>query len=129
MTSPTIAGLSIANVTGGASGATTATLTLATGAGYGFNTPSTLAVRVRAAAHSGSTDLTSATLAVSPTPGVTLSRRSLVRRRGGERHAGSGPRVRRRRHGKLPRHGAKEHQRAKRWGKLQAFNHHAGVER
>ena len=75
---PAIAGLSIGNVTGGASGATTATLTLATGAGYGFNTPATLAVRVRAAAHSGSPDLTSGTLAVSPTPGVTLSRRSLV---------------------------------------------------
>ena len=71
---PAIAGLSIGNVTG----ATTATLTLATGAGYGFNTPATLAVRVRAAAHSGSPDLTSGTLAVSPTPGVTLSRRSLV---------------------------------------------------
>ena len=77
-TNPAIAGLTISNVTGGASGATTATLTLATGAGYGFNTPSTLAVRVRAAAHSGSTDITSATLAVSPTPGITLSRRSLT---------------------------------------------------
>ena len=76
-TNPTIAGLSISNVTGGASGTRTATLTLATGAGYGFSRPSTLAVRVLAAAHSGSTDISSATLAVSPTPGVTLSRRSL----------------------------------------------------
>ena len=77
-TNPTIAGLAISNVTGGASGTRTATLTLATGAGYGFSRPSTLAVRVLAAAHSGSTDLTSATLAVSPTPGATLSRRSLT---------------------------------------------------
>ena len=66
VTSPTIAGLSIGNVTGGASGATTATLTLATGAGYGFNTPATLAVRVRAAAHSGSDDITSTTLPLHP---------------------------------------------------------------
>ena len=78
VTSPAIAGLSIANVTGGASGATTATLTLATGAGYGFSTPATLTVRVLAAADSGSTDLTSGTLSVPPTPGVTLSRRSLA---------------------------------------------------
>ena len=78
VTSPAIAGLSIGNVAGGASGTRTATLTLATGAGYGFSTASTLAVRVLAAAHSGSTDLTSGTLAVSPTPGVTLSRRSLA---------------------------------------------------
>ena len=78
VTSPAIAGLSIGNVAGGASGATTATLTLATGAGYGFSTASTLAVRVLAAAHSGSTDLTSATLAVSPTPGITLSRESMA---------------------------------------------------
>ena len=78
VTSPAIAGLSIGNVTGGASGATTATLTLATGAGYGFSAASTLAVRVLAAAHSGSTDLTSATLDVSPTPGITLSRESMA---------------------------------------------------
>ena len=91
VTSPAIAGLSISNVTGGASGTRTATLTLATGAGYGFSTPATLAVRVRAAAHSGSTDLTSGTLAVSPTPGATLSRRC-PHSRLGQRH--------RRRHGK-----------------------------
>ena len=78
VTSPTLAGLSISNVTGGASGTRTATLTLATGTGYGFNTPATLAVRVLAAAHSGSTALTSATLPVSPTPGITLSRESLA---------------------------------------------------
>ena len=76
-TSPTIAGLSF-TLTGGASGTRNATLTLATGTGYGFSRPSTLAVRVLAAAHSGSTDIDSATLAVSPTPGVTLSRRSLT---------------------------------------------------
>ena len=77
-TNPTIAGLTISNVTGGASGTRTATLTLATGAGYSFSRPSTLAVRVLAAAHSGSTDMTSGTLAISPTPGITLSRRSLT---------------------------------------------------
>ena len=78
VTSPTLAGLSINNVTGGASGTRTATLTLATGTGYGFSTPATLAVRVLAAAHSGSTALTSAALPVSPTPGITLSRESLT---------------------------------------------------
>ena len=77
-TSPTTAGLSIGNVTGGASGTRNATLSLVTGAGYGFSTAATLAVRVLAAAHSGSTDMTSATLSVSRTPGITLSRRSLA---------------------------------------------------
>ena len=33
------------------------------GAGYGFSTPVTIAVRVRAAAHSGSSGLVSGTLA------------------------------------------------------------------
>ncbi len=59
---PAIAGLSIGNVARRASG----TLTLAIGAGYGLSKPSTLAVRVLAAAHSGGADLASATLAVSP---------------------------------------------------------------
>ena len=72
-TNPAIAGLSISNVAGGASGTRTATLTLATGMGYGFSRPSTLAVRVLAAAHSGSTDITSGTLAISPTPGTALT--------------------------------------------------------
>ena len=66
VTSITIAGLSIGNVAGGASGTGTATLTLATGASYGFNTPATLAVRVLAAAHSDSADVTSTTLPLHP---------------------------------------------------------------
>ncbi len=49
VTSPTIAGLSISTVTGGATGTTTATLTLAAGTGYGFDAASTLAVKVLAA--------------------------------------------------------------------------------
>ena len=127
VTSPAIAGLSIGNMTGGASGATTATLTLATGAGYGFSRPATLAVRVRVAARSGSTDLTSGTLAVSPTPGVMLSRRSLALEEDpGTSNANRGtytvvldspPPTKRASfdgRGRLPRRGAKEHQRAKR---------------
>ena len=79
VTSPTIAGLSINSITGGASGTTTATLTLAAGTGYGFATAATLAVRVLAAAHSGATNLTTGTLSVTPSapPGVTVSERSL----------------------------------------------------
>ena len=66
VTSPTIAGLSIANVTGGASGSTSATLTL--GFTGDFDTPATLAVRVLAAAHSGSTDVTTGrTVPLAPT--------------------------------------------------------------
>ena len=66
VTSPTIAGLSISGVTGGAAGTTAATLTLAAGAGYGFDAASTLAVKVLAAAHSGSSDLTTGRLSVTP---------------------------------------------------------------
>ena len=64
VTSPTIAGLSIGSVTGGATGTTTATLTLAAGTGYGFDAATTLAVRVLAAAHSGSTNLTLAVMVI-----------------------------------------------------------------
>ena len=68
VTSPAISGLSISNVTGGASGSTSATLTLTTGAGFDFDTPATLAVRVLAAAHSGSTDATTGgTVPLAPT--------------------------------------------------------------
>ena len=68
VTSPAIAGLPISNVTGGASGSTSATLTLATGTGFDFDTPATLAVRVRAAAHSGSSDVTTGrTVPLTPT--------------------------------------------------------------
>ena len=79
VTAPTLAGLSIGTVSGGATGTTTATLTLAAGAGYGFDAASTLAVKVLAAAHSGSGDLTTGTLPVAPgaPPGVTVSRTSL----------------------------------------------------
>ena len=66
VTSPAVGGLSISNVTNGASGTRTATLTLATGAGCGFGTAATLAVRVRAAAHSGRADITSTTLPLHP---------------------------------------------------------------
>ena len=81
VTSPTIAGLSISTVTGGTTGTTAATLTLAAGAGYGFDAASTLAVKVLAAAHSGSGDLTTGTLPVAPSapPGVTVSRTSACR--------------------------------------------------
>ena len=41
-TAPTIAGLSIASVTGGAAGTAVATLTLATGAGYDVDAAATL---------------------------------------------------------------------------------------
>ena len=84
VTTPAIPGLSISGSgfsTRLRSGVASATLTLATGAGYGFNVPSTLAVRVAAAATTARGALTSAALAVSPTPGVTLSRRSGTRQR------------------------------------------------
>ena len=77
-TAPTIAGLSIGSVSGGAAGSTTATLTLATGAGYGFNAASTVAVTVLAAAHSASGNIATGALPVTPTPpSVLVSRRSL----------------------------------------------------
>ena len=78
VTVPAIPGLSIGGVTGGASGSSSATLTLATGAGYGFSTQATIAVRALAAAHSGTSDLVSDALAVSPTPGVTVSKSRLA---------------------------------------------------
>ena len=74
--SPAIAGLSIDSVSGGASGSTTATLTLAfTG---GFDAVRTLAVRVKAAAHQRSGDLATGTVAVTPTPGIALGRTALA---------------------------------------------------
>ena len=77
-TAPTIAGLSIGSVSGGASGSTAATVTLATGAGYGFNAASTVAVTVLAAAHSASGNIATGTLPVTPTPpSVLVSRQSL----------------------------------------------------
>ena len=78
VTNPAIAGLSIGNVTGGASGATTATLTLATGAGYGFSAASTLAVQVPAAAHTGTSAIETGTVVVTPEPGIALSRTTLA---------------------------------------------------
>ena len=78
VTAPAIPGLSIGSVTGGASGSSSATLTLATGAGYGFSTQATIAVRALAAAHSGTSNLVSDALAVSPTPGVTVSKSRLA---------------------------------------------------
>ena len=77
-TVPTIPGLSVASVTGGASGSTTATLTLATGAGYDVDAAATLSVTVLAAAHSGASDIASGSLPVTPTaPAVVVSRTSL----------------------------------------------------
>ena len=69
VTNPNIAGLSINSVSGGGAGETTATLTLTTNtdyAGINDNATATLAVRVLATAHSGSSNLTTATLSVSP---------------------------------------------------------------
>ena len=77
-TAPTIAGLSIASVSGGAAGTAVATLTLATGAGYDVDAAATLSVTVLAAAHSGASDVASGSLPVTPTaPAVVVSRTSL----------------------------------------------------
>ena len=77
-TTPTIAGLSIASVTGGAAGTAVATLTLAAGAGYDVDAAATLSVTVLAAAHSGASDVASGSLPVTPTaPAVVVSRTSL----------------------------------------------------
>ena len=74
--SPAIAGLTIGSVSGGASGSTTATLTLAfTG---GFDAVRTFAVRVKAAAHQRSGDLATGTVNVTPTPGIALGRTALA---------------------------------------------------
>ena len=77
-TAPTIPGLSIASVSGGAAGTAVATLTLATGAGYDVDAAATLSVTVLAAAHSGTSDIASGSLPVTPTaPAVVVSRTSL----------------------------------------------------
>ena len=77
-TTPTIAGLSIASVSGGAAGTAVATLTLATGAGYDVDAAATLSVTVLAAAHSGASDVMTGSLPVTPTaPAVVVSRTSL----------------------------------------------------
>ena len=77
-TTPTIPGLSIASVSGGAAGTAVATLTLATGAGYDVDAAATLSVTVLAAAHSGASDVMTGSLPVTPTaPAVVVSRTSL----------------------------------------------------
>ena len=77
-TTPTIPGLSIASVSGGAAGTAVATLTLATGAGYDVDAAATLSVTVLAAAHSGASDVATGSLPVTPTaPAVVVSRTSL----------------------------------------------------
>ena len=77
-TAPTIPGLSVASVSGGAAGTVVATLTLATGAGYDVDAAATLSVTVLAAAHSGASDVASGSLPVTPTaPAVVVSRTSL----------------------------------------------------
>ena len=97
-TTPTIPGLSIASVSGGAAGTAVATLTLATGAGYDVDAAATLAVTVLAAAHSGAGDVASGSLPVTPTaPGrgrlpnepVPRRRPGRGRREPGNVHAGS----------------------------------------
>ena len=71
-----IPSVSVASVASVSSGDATATLTLAfTG---DFSAVETLAVKVKAAAHTGSTDLTTGTVTVTPTPGIALSRASLA---------------------------------------------------
>ena len=72
VTSPALTGLAIASVSGGAPGTTMATLILETSAGYGFDSPATIAVRVLAAAHSGGGDLTSIALSVAPIEPVNI---------------------------------------------------------
>ena len=71
-----IPGVTVALASNVSAGDTTATLTLAfTGA---FNAVTPLAVKVLAAAHSGSADITSSAVNVTPTPGIVLSRTSLA---------------------------------------------------
>ena len=72
---PAISGLSISGVAG-AAGADTATLTLAFDGD--FDTPRTLAVKVKAAGHSGGGDVVSNALAVAPAPGVTVGAATLA---------------------------------------------------
>ena len=71
-----IPGVSVALASNVSVGDTTATLTLAfTG---DFSAVSTLAVKVLAAAHSGSADITSSAVNVTPTPGIVLDPTSLA---------------------------------------------------
>ena len=77
VTTPSIPGLShtVGPVT---AGGRTATVTLATDGTYGFDVPTTIALRVLAAAHTGSAAITSAPLPVTPTAGVRVSESSLA---------------------------------------------------
>ena len=65
VTNPSLSGLSVSGITGGTSGSTAATLTLATASGFDFDTPATLAVQ--AAAHSGSGNVSTGVVALVPT--------------------------------------------------------------
>ena len=67
VTNPSLSGLSVSGITGGTSGSTAATLTLATASGFDFDTPATLAVQVAAAAHSGSGNVSTGVVALAPT--------------------------------------------------------------
>ena len=71
-----IAGVSVASVSSVSSGDASATLTLAFGGNFGGI--ETLAVKVLNAADSASSDLTTGTVDVTASAGVTLSRRSLA---------------------------------------------------
>ena len=81
VTNPATPGLSftVGTVT---SGSRTATLTLSTGSNY-VNPPTSVAVRVKAAAHSGSTALTSKTLPVQTNPGLRVGAVSGLATEGG----------------------------------------------
>ena len=71
-----IPGVSVALASNVSAGDTTATLTLAFTGGFSAVTP--LAVKVLAAAHSGSADITSSAVNVTPTPGIVLDPTSLA---------------------------------------------------
>ena len=71
-----IPGLSVSQVSGGAAGSGSATLTLAfTG---DFAAVETLAVTVLAAAHTGGSDFTTGTVRITPAPGIVLSPTALA---------------------------------------------------
>ena len=79
VTTPSIPGLShtVGPVTAGGRTATV-TLAPATDGTYGFDVPTTIALRVLAAAHTGSAAITSAPLPVTPTAGVRVSESNLA---------------------------------------------------
>ena len=71
-----IQNVSVSQVSGGVMGTNAATLTLSFSGD--FTAVETLAVQVAAAAHTGSGDLATGTVVVTPTPGIALSRTTLT---------------------------------------------------